>query len=354
MRSMRLLQSVAGRRACTAALLTAVVLLSGPAVAVAQEATLALSRDVALWNDSVEARIQARGCTGPASLAVNPGGAFGLIEISLAGCADGSAAAFSGSVQLGPLYPGEYTVRLLDGRGGRPALASDTLTVHPEASLDVEMPAAAPDNAPVTLVLTGPASTNCFTLGGPTVNGHVIEITFEDLCPFEPPGGPHIFREEVEVGPLPAGEYEVRFFDHSFNRYTVPDLHRETLIIRPALFCLPSDTALCLQNGRFRVEAHWQDFAGNQGVGHPIDLPGGIDDSGLLWFFSPGNVELTVKVINACTGASGHWWVFISSGSTVAYTVTITDTLTGRRQEYTHPAGSFAPLIADTAAFSCP
>jgi hypothetical protein len=352
MRSMRLLQSEATRRVRAAALLTAAALLAGPALAGAQEATLNLSRDAALWKDVLQASIQATGCTGPASAAVNPHSTVGLIEITLNGCADASTATFSGAVALGPLFPGEYNVRVLDGRGGRPALATDILRVHPEASLDVELPAAAPDNAPVPIVLVGPASTNCFSINGPVVHGHTIELSFSDSCPFEPPGGPHIFREETEVGPLPAGEYEVRFFDEDINRFGIPELHRETLIIRPTSFCLPSASALCLQNGRFRVETSWRDFAGNEGVGHPIDLTGGADDSGLLWFFSPGNVELTVKILDACA-ANDHWWVFISSGSTVAYTVTITDTLTGRRQVYTHPAGTFAPLVADTAAFSC-
>ena len=353
MRSMRLLQSVVNRRARAAVLLTAVALLAGPTLAGAQTATLTLSRDVALWNDVVEASVQATGCTGPATAAVNPRNSVGLIEITLAGCANGSTATFSGTVSLGPLYPAQYAVQVIDGRGGRPVLAGATLRVHPEASLDVELPAAVADDAPVPLVLVGPASTSCFVIDAPTVTGNVIEASFADICPFEPPGGPNVFREQVEVGPLPAGEYEVRFFDLNFNRFGIAALHRETLIVRQAGFCLPSDAGICLQKGRFKVEVSWQDFAGNRGVGHPISLANGSDDSGLLWFFSPGNAELTVKVLDACA-ANDHWWVFISSGSTVAYTVTITDTATGRRQVYAHVAGTFEPLVADTSAFECP
>src|ERR1044071_8238701 len=111
MRSMRLLQSVVNRRARAAVLLTAVALLAGPTLAGAQTATLTLSRDVALWNDVVEASVQATGCTGPATAAGNPRNPVGLIEITLAGCANGSTATFSGTVSLGPLYPAQYAVQ---------------------------------------------------------------------------------------------------------------------------------------------------------------------------------------------------------------------------------------------------
>ena len=57
-------------------------------------------------------------------------------------------------------------------------------------------------------------------------------------------------------------------------------------------------------------------------------------------------------MLNGC-GLGGHWWVFLSSGSTVEYTVKVTDTLTGRTKTYTNDSGEAQPLIADTAAFSC-
>jgi hypothetical protein len=95
----------------------------------------------------------------------------------------------------------------------------------------------------------------------------------------------------------------------------------------------------------------WEDFQGGAGSGHAIPLAD-AEDSGLLWFFSPGNVEVTVKVLNGCA-VNGHWWVFLSSGSTVHYTVTVTDTVTDRVWTYENGSGAASPLIPDTAAFLC-
>ena len=37
---------------------------------------------------------------------------------------------------------------------------------------------------------------------------------------------------------------------------------------------MPTDTRLCLNGGRFAVEATWRDFAGHTGVGHCVGLSG--------------------------------------------------------------------------------
>jgi hypothetical protein len=54
--------------------------------------------------------------------------------------------------------------------------------------------------------------------------------------------------------------------------------------------CQPSETALCLGNGRFRVEASWRlPIPGGSGVGHAVSLTG---DTGYFWFFNAANVEM--------------------------------------------------------------
>src|SRR5579864_8067417 len=57
----------------------------------------------------------------------------------------------------------------------------------------------------------------------------------------------------------------------------------------------PSDLALCLGGGRFRVQASWQTAGagGAGGSGHAMPL---TDGTGTFWFFAPDNVELIVKV----------------------------------------------------------
>jgi hypothetical protein len=183
----------------------------------------------------------------------------------------------------------------------------------------------------------------------PAVDGRAITATFDDNCPILPIPGPVLFTEEHQLGPLPAGEYDVRVFEYGLE--SRPRLRQRKLTVHDADGCVPSATALCLQDDRFRVEVDWKDFEGHTGAGNAVPLASG-DDSGLFWFFQAANIELTVKVLDGC-GYNQGWWVFLSSGSTVEYTVTVTDTKTGRTKEYTNDLGEAAPLVADTAAFSC-
>ena len=52
--------------------------------------------------------------------------------------------------------------------------------------------------------------------------------------------------------------------------------------------CEPGPKKLCLQGGRFQVEAAWTDFQGNEGAGQAIPM---TNETGAFWFFDPGNVE---------------------------------------------------------------
>jgi hypothetical protein len=113
--------------------------------------------------------------------------------------------------------------------------------------------------------------------------------------------------------------------------------------------CVPTATSLCLAAGRFRVDASFRDFKGHTGVGKTLATP--LDDTGLFWFFTDDNVELTVKVLDACT-VNGRFWVFVASGSTVEYEVEVTDTATGQVRVYANDLGELPELTADTSAFA--
>ena len=115
--------------------------------------------------------------------------------------------------------------------------------------------------------------------------------------------------------------------------------------------CIPSSTALCLNNGRFRVEVTWTDFQQNSGPGHVIPFSG---DSGFFWFFDQTNVEFLVKVLNGCD-LGGHYWVFAAATTNVGYTLRVTDTSTGDVKQYVNALGISAPAVTDTSAFAtCP
>ena len=118
--------------------------------------------------------------------------------------------------------------------------------------------------------------------------------------------------------------------------------------------CVPSATTLCLNNGRFEVKTRWR-TANDSGdaTAVPLDF---APDSGLFYFFSPTNIEMLVKVLNACVPALGNkYWVFFAATTNVELTVTVTDTQTGRFKVYTNPLGKAAAPVQDTSAFdTCP
>lgn len=117
--------------------------------------------------------------------------------------------------------------------------------------------------------------------------------------------------------------------------------------------CEPSGTNLCLTGGRFRVEAEWEDHRGGQGVGHARPLTA---ESGAFWFFGPENVELVVKVLDACRLPDFRsYWVFASGLTDVGVEITVTDTATGAAWTYHNPRGRAFPPAQDTTALRvCP
>jgi ELWxxDGT repeat protein len=111
--------------------------------------------------------------------------------------------------------------------------------------------------------------------------------------------------------------------------------------------CAESDTALCLNDDRFRVEVTWSDpRSGSSDQGRAIPS---TDDSGFFWFFDAENVELVVKLLDGRT-VNGNFWFFYGGLSDVEYTLTVTDTVEGTRKTYRNPFGDICGR-ADTAGF---
>ncbi len=110
--------------------------------------------------------------------------------------------------------------------------------------------------------------------------------------------------------------------------------------------CVASDTVLCLSGGRFRLEAVWENFEGNGGVGHSVPQ---TDDTGAFWWFDPDNIELAVKVLDG-RWSNGYFWVFYGALSNLKFSLLVTDTQTGECLEYFNPLGTFAS-VGDTTAF---
>lgn len=118
--------------------------------------------------------------------------------------------------------------------------------------------------------------------------------------------------------------------------------------------CVPGTETLCLnENGRFKVEVRYRDFADNEGAGQAVDI--GKRDSGLVFFFSEDNIEMLIKVLNACGPPFDAYWVFLAATTNVEYTVTVTDTQENEVKVYSNALGNPAEPVLDTAAFAtCP
>jgi hypothetical protein len=112
--------------------------------------------------------------------------------------------------------------------------------------------------------------------------------------------------------------------------------------------CLAGSTELCQNGDRFHVEVTWHDpRSGGRGTAKARPLTG---DTGAFWFFSPGNAELLVKVLDG-RAVNGHWWVFFGALTDLEYDLTVTDTQTGARQVYHNPPYTLASR-ADIKAFA--
>jgi len=113
--------------------------------------------------------------------------------------------------------------------------------------------------------------------------------------------------------------------------------------------CAPDDQTLCLNDGQFRVAATWSKPDGGSGQGHAVTLTG---DTGYFWFFDSANVEVIVKVLEAC-GVNGNRWVFASGLTNVQVTLAVTDIVTATTNTYNNPLGTAFRPVQDTAAFPC-
>jgi hypothetical protein len=138
-------------------------------------------------------------------------------------------------------------------------------------------------------------------------------------------------------------------------------LNAWSLLVTPSRFvcqggpppgpCLPDATTLCLLDDRFRLTVNWRRASGQTGQGQAVPI---TDRAGLFYFFNPENLEMLIKMLDAC-GLNDRFWLFYAATTDVEFTVTVTDTATGQTKTYFNPLGMAAPPIQDTGAFAtCP
>ena len=118
--------------------------------------------------------------------------------------------------------------------------------------------------------------------------------------------------------------------------------------------CVEGPETLCLgEDGRFKAEISWRDRNGNSGEGQAVTI--GRRDSGLFYFFNENNIEMLVKILNACTLRFESYFVFFAATTNVEFTLTVTDTEADVSKQYFNALGTAAVPVQDTRAFeTCP
>ncbi|MXX76578.1 MAG: hypothetical protein F4210_11855 [Holophagales bacterium] len=113
------------------------------------------------------------------------------------------------------------------------------------------------------------------------------------------------------------------------------------------VLCEPGPTALCLQDGRYRVTLDWSGPAGSGDAARVADAR--TSEAGLFFFFAPENLEVLVKVLDGCE-VNGHYWVSAASATDMGLDLVVRDVRSGAERRYTKTAGEPA-AFRDTSAF---
>jgi|GEM_PF-2845088 len=134
------------------------------------------------------------------------------------------------------------------------------------------------------------------------------------------------------------------------------DTEEEVAETCPATPCVEDATTLCLNDDRFRVTANW--------TAPNLDPPTGpamapaeelTPDTSYFWFFKDTNVEMVVKVLDACTFSTPRFWVFAGGLTNVEVEMKVCDTQEGIQKTYVNPPETPFQPIQDTNAFAtCP
>jgi len=134
-------------------------------------------------------------------------------------------------------------------------------------------------------------------------------------------------------------------------RVTFPSVAPWLQPATPGTPCVVDANTLCLNNGRFKVTADYATSNGQTGSGTGVGL---TSDSGYFWFFGATNIEIVVKVLNACAQNPARYWVFAGGLTNVHVVLTVTDSQTGVTKTYENALDTPFNPLQDTNAFVCP
>ena len=121
--------------------------------------------------------------------------------------------------------------------------------------------------------------------------------------------------------------------------------------------CVRDARTACLLGDRFEVKVAMKNFATP-----PVGFPGIIqtyqgvssetDQAVSYYSFTEGNVEVFVKMVNACTNQGFvSFWLFAAGATNADTTITVRDTLSDEIRTIHNPSGVLFQTVADTQAF---
>jgi len=112
--------------------------------------------------------------------------------------------------------------------------------------------------------------------------------------------------------------------------------------------CVPDATTLCLSGGRFEVSATFTSWTGGATPAFAESL---TDESGMFWFFAPDNLELFVKIVDACVEFD-RFWMFAAGLTNLEVELTVRDRWADREETYPNALGTAFELVRDINSFA--
>jgi hypothetical protein len=234
------------------------------------------------------------------------------------------------------------------------ALSATCAPYYPGCGSGGEPPPPAPPASPVGLTAASVTnnSLELTWLDGSTDQSGFLVQEKTGSGAFQQVAAPAAGDTSVEITHLqPATAYTFRIVAENASGESTPSNQVTATTLAAHGTCSAGSTSLCLAANRFEVRATYDDGKGHAGTAAVGSITA---DTGYLWFFDAGNVEVVVKIVDGC-GLNGHYWVFAAGLTNVEVALTVTDVSTGAMKTYDNPSKTTFVAVQDTLAFStCP
>ena len=119
--------------------------------------------------------------------------------------------------------------------------------------------------------------------------------------------------------------------------------------LRAGAACAVGGAVLCLHDAAFRVEVGWEGLGAGAGAGTAVPI---TSDTGAFSFFDPANLEVVVKVLDACA-INGHQWVFVTELTDLSTDLRVTRAADGALRRYRRPIGEPATVGLGRSRMPC-